>query len=159
MQRINICDASFNRKMSPLMPPRNVIRQVTVMLIASGQCFRFTCRRYESESVNVCAILWRTILNWLNSPGISYYILNVQNIIFQSWCWWNKLYNHSFQWFAYQMHGWKFRTASECMASPIWLNTYLAAESVLKFKVVLSSKDALIVKNRPCVRARTKRTK
>ena len=45
VQQINICDASFNRKMSP---PRSVIRQVT----GHVDSFRFTCRRYES--VNVC---------------------------------------------------------------------------------------------------------
>ncbi len=50
VKRINICDASFNRKMSPLTPPRSVIRQVT----GHVDIFRFTCRRYESESVNVC---------------------------------------------------------------------------------------------------------
>ena len=50
MQRINICDASFNRRMSP---PRSVIRQVT----GHVDSFRFTCRRYESESVNVCVSL------------------------------------------------------------------------------------------------------
>ena len=45
VQRINICDASFNRKMTL---PRSGIRQVTGHV---DRC-RFTCRR--CESVNVC---------------------------------------------------------------------------------------------------------
>ena len=43
VQRINICDASFNRKMSL---PRSGIRQVTGHV---DRC-RFTCRRCESVS-------------------------------------------------------------------------------------------------------------
>ena len=50
VQRINICDASFNRKMSPLTPPPSVIRQVT----GHVDSFRLACRSYESERVNVC---------------------------------------------------------------------------------------------------------
>ena len=49
VQRMNICDARFNRKMSPLLPPESVIRQVTCPV----DSFRFTCRRYESESVYI----------------------------------------------------------------------------------------------------------
>ena len=52
VQRINICDASCNRKMSPLTPrgASLPIRQV----MGHVNRFRFICRRYESESVNVC---------------------------------------------------------------------------------------------------------
>ena len=144
VSRINICDASFNHKMSPLTSLRSVIRRV--MLIASGSpvaavkvwtsslgiassCQRGIGERERSETmtgrngvwtligkihresvmrrwktlfhecywhdviimmaVSWCCqwrrspqcgcrikifIMWGTILNWLNIPGISYYI-------------------------------------------------------------------------------------
>ena len=49
-ERVQLINASFNRRMSPLTPPRSVIRQV----MGHVDSFWFTCRRYEGESVNVC---------------------------------------------------------------------------------------------------------
>ena len=54
VQRINFCDVSFNRKMSLLTPPRQAPRSVIRQVTGHVDSFRFTCRRYESESLNVC---------------------------------------------------------------------------------------------------------
>ena len=44
VQQINMCDASFNRKMSPLRPPRSVITDYAGHTGHVNR-FRFTCRR------------------------------------------------------------------------------------------------------------------